>query len=251
MDRRARGRDEDRSDAERRGRMWENPPANIWPVLAGNAHIQLVASSPRPLGCVRFNWLYPPFNNVKIRRAVMMVASQADYMTAFVGDQRLWNECPSFFTCGGPMANNSGSEWLTGKRDYDKETFDGKGGFSQIDYRGESLAAANVTDFAEGETGSYKVNRDCTGSQVINLNVPFVPVGTSHGVIENRFWPIPRTRAQEDRSDLDCDAASAGRLAQSRPGGTALRYFQKGGVLTLRVGPKLGASGLSRVPAGR
>ena len=66
-------------------------------------------------------------------------------------------------------------------------TFDGMGGFSQIDYRGDSLAAANVTDFAQGETGSYKVNRDCTGSQVIDLNVPFVPVGTSHGVIENRF----------------------------------------------------------------
>jgi hypothetical protein len=64
-------------------------------------------------------------------------------------------------------------------------TFDGKGGFSQIDYRGDSLATTGATDFAGGETGSYKVNRDCTGSQVINLNVP-VPTG-SKGVIENRF----------------------------------------------------------------
>ena len=66
-------------------------------------------------------------------------------------------------------------------------TFDGKGGFSQVDYRGDSLATTGATDFSGGETGSYKVNRDCTGSQVINLNVPFVPIGTSHGVIENRF----------------------------------------------------------------
>jgi hypothetical protein len=35
--------------------------------------------------------------------------------------------------------------------------------FSVIDYRGDSIAAANVTDFADAETGSYKVNRDCTG----------------------------------------------------------------------------------------
>src|SRR5439155_25389606 len=64
-------------------------------------------------------------------------------------------------------------------------TFDGKGGFSQVDYRGDSLATTGQTDFSGGETGSYKVNRDCTGSQVINLNVP-VPSG-SKGVIENRF----------------------------------------------------------------
>jgi hypothetical protein len=65
--------------------------------------------------------------------------------------------------------------------------FDGKGGFSQVDYRGDSLRTTGAQDFAGGETGSYKVNPDCTGSQVINLNVPFVPPGTSHGVIENRF----------------------------------------------------------------
>jgi hypothetical protein len=62
----------------------------------------------------------------------------------------------------------------------------GKGGFSQVDYRGDSLALdPSATDFAGGETGWYKVNPDCTGSQVIHLNVP-VPSG-SHGVIENRF----------------------------------------------------------------
>jgi hypothetical protein len=65
--------------------------------------------------------------------------------------------------------------------------FDGKGGFSQVDYRGDSLRTMGAQDFAGGETGSYAVNPDCTGSQVINLNVPFVPIGTSHGVIENRF----------------------------------------------------------------
>jgi hypothetical protein len=38
-----------------------------------------------------------------------------------------------------------------------------------------------------GETGSYTVNLDCTGSQEIKLNAPGVPPGTSHGVIENMF----------------------------------------------------------------
>ena len=58
-------------------------------------------------------------------------------------------------------------------------TFDGKGGFSQIDYRGDSLGLdPNKTDFVGNETGTYAVSRNCTGSQVINLHVI---------VVENRF----------------------------------------------------------------
>ena len=65
-------------------------------------------------------------------------------------------------------------------------TFDGKGGFSQVDYRGDSLTATPpVQNFTGGETGSYHVNSNCTGTQTINLNVPFFPA--SPGVIENRI----------------------------------------------------------------
>ena len=34
-------------------------------------------------------------------------------MTAFVGDPKNWKICPSFFTCGTPMASNAGSAALT------------------------------------------------------------------------------------------------------------------------------------------
>jgi peptide/nickel transport system substrate-binding protein len=121
---------------------WENPPADIWPVLDGSRDIYMVSQSIRPLGCVRFNWLYPPFDNVKMRQAVMMVASQADYMTAFVGDPKLWNVCPGFFTCGGPMENKAGSEWLTGKRDYDKA----KQLIKEAGYNGEKIILMDAVD---------------------------------------------------------------------------------------------------------
>ena len=68
--------------------------------------------------------------------------------------------------------------------------FDGNGGFSQADYRGDSLRTMGARDFARGETGSYTVNPDCTGTQLIHLNVPLppgAPFGASHGEIENRF----------------------------------------------------------------
>jgi hypothetical protein len=66
--------------------------------------------------------------------------------------------------------------------------FDGTGGFTQVDYPADGLLRTPpLTDFRMGETGTYTVNPDCTGSQEIKLNVPGVPPGTSHGVIENMF----------------------------------------------------------------
>jgi hypothetical protein len=63
------------------------------------------------------------------------------------------------------------------------KVFDGKGKFTQRDYIGDSTPA----EFApEGqEKGTYTVNPDCTGSMVINLNVP-VPTGST-GVIHILF----------------------------------------------------------------
>jgi hypothetical protein len=65
--------------------------------------------------------------------------------------------------------------------------YDGKGNRTQIDYIGDSLRTRNTTDFATGETGTYTVNSDCTGTEQIQLNVPNVPPGTSHGVIDSVF----------------------------------------------------------------
>ena len=67
------------------------------------------------------------------------------------------------------------------------KTFDGKGQFTQEDYQGDSLRTAGTTSFRTGETGTYKVKPDCTGSAEIHLNVPGVPAGTSHGVIKIMF----------------------------------------------------------------
>src|SRR5215472_15080858 len=65
------------------------------------------------------------------------------------------------------------------------KVFDGHGNLTQRDYRGNSTPA----EFSPKgqETGTYTVNSDCTGSMVINLNVPGVPAGLSTGVIKIMF----------------------------------------------------------------
>jgi hypothetical protein len=67
------------------------------------------------------------------------------------------------------------------------KVFDGSGKLTQRDYRGDSLRTTGQTDFVPNgqETGTYTVNPDCTGSMVINMNVPNTPA--PHGVLEIRF----------------------------------------------------------------
>ncbi len=122
---------------------YENPPADLWPVLAGNSEVVLAPLDPLGgTGCLRFNFLFPPFDNVKMRQAVLMVTSQADNMTAFVGDPKNWKTCPSFFTCGTPMASNAGSAALTSKRDYDAA----KRLVAEAGYKGEKIILLDAVD---------------------------------------------------------------------------------------------------------
>jgi len=60
-------------------------------------------------------------------------------------------------------------------------TFDGRGGFKQIDYPGNGGTDLGLDEtFRTGQTGSYTVNRNCTGFMTINL-------GATVGVTENAF----------------------------------------------------------------
>jgi len=63
------------------------------------------------------------------------------------------------------------------------KVFDGNGNLTQRDYIGDSVPAAFAP--AGQERGTYRVNSDCTGSMVINLNVPGAP--PPNGVIEILF----------------------------------------------------------------
>jgi peptide/nickel transport system substrate-binding protein len=63
-------------------------------------------------------------------------------MSVLAGDPKNWNICPSFFTCGTPMANIAGSEALTGKRDFDKA----KRLIAEAGYQGEKIVVLDAVD---------------------------------------------------------------------------------------------------------
>jgi peptide/nickel transport system substrate-binding protein len=122
---------------------WENPALDVVPALAANPDIMITDLDPLGImDMLRFNHLHAPFDNVKMRQAVLAVADQADFMTAVAGDQKYWQICASFFTCGTPMASNAGSTALTGKRDFDKA----KKLISEAGYKGEPIVVLDAVD---------------------------------------------------------------------------------------------------------
>jgi peptide/nickel transport system substrate-binding protein len=67
---------------------------------------------------MRFNCIVPPFDNPKLRRAVMAAINQADFMPAIAGDNPDgWRTCYSLFTCGVPGVNEIGKPLMTGPKD--------------------------------------------------------------------------------------------------------------------------------------
>jgi peptide/nickel transport system substrate-binding protein len=91
----------------------ENPSFDILPVLTANKEIKVETLNKlgfQTLG--RMNFLYPPFDNVKVRRAAFLAMNQKDVLDALVGNPEYYKICGAFFVCGTPLASDVGSETL-------------------------------------------------------------------------------------------------------------------------------------------
>src|SRR3984885_4845114 len=91
----------------------EAPPFDILPVLAANSDIKVETLS--KFGFLtggRMNFLYPPFDNVKVRRAPFMALNQKDVLDALVGNPEYYRICGALFICDTPLATDLGSETL-------------------------------------------------------------------------------------------------------------------------------------------
>src|SRR5947207_1382213 len=57
----------------------------------------------------RMNFLLPPFDNVKVRRAALLAMNQKDVLDALVGNPKYYQTCGAFFICDTPLATEEGS----------------------------------------------------------------------------------------------------------------------------------------------
>jgi peptide/nickel transport system substrate-binding protein len=91
----------------------ENPSFDLLPVLTGNKEIKVETLNKlgfQTLG--RMNFLYPPFDNVKVRRAAFLAMNQKNVLDALVGNPEYYKICGAMFVCGTPLATEVGADTL-------------------------------------------------------------------------------------------------------------------------------------------
>src|SRR6185437_4345922 len=122
---------------------WEQMPPDLIPVLAKNKNVKVENIDPLgSMGLLRFNFMYPPFNNQKMRQAVLYALDQNDYVLGIAGSLKNGHACYSFFTCGIPLSSEVGAAPLKGKRDFDKA----KELIKEAGYKGEKIVIIDATD---------------------------------------------------------------------------------------------------------
>jgi peptide/nickel transport system substrate-binding protein len=91
----------------------ETPPFDLLPVLAANKDLKIESLNKLGFQTVgRMNFLYPPFDNVKVRRAALLAINQKDVLDALVGNPKYYVICGAIFVCGTPLETDVGSETL-------------------------------------------------------------------------------------------------------------------------------------------
>ncbi|MGE0224204.1 MAG: ABC transporter substrate-binding protein [Acetobacteraceae bacterium] len=98
---------------------YEQVQPDLIPQLRRNADITIGSANPSGFnGILRFNHLQPPFNNVALRRAVLMAVNQQDYMESITGnDATALKLCKAMFPCGTPYGQETGGSVMTGDLD--------------------------------------------------------------------------------------------------------------------------------------
>jgi peptide/nickel transport system substrate-binding protein len=91
----------------------ELTPFDLVPMLSGNKEIKVDIMNKLGFQSIgRMNFLYPPFDNVKVRRAAFMAINQKDFMNAMIGNDKYFMLCGAIFVCGTPLETNIGSDVL-------------------------------------------------------------------------------------------------------------------------------------------
>ncbi len=88
----------------------EDVPPDLMPQLKDVKGIALKSyGESTNIFTMRMNWLQAPFDNVKVRRAVLAAVYQGDYLAAQIGDETMYKLCGAVLTCKSPYASEDGA----------------------------------------------------------------------------------------------------------------------------------------------
>jgi len=167
---------------------WELVTPDLVPALRKNRDITVNISDPLGwFGFLLLNHAFPPFSDVRARRAILMAIDQADYMRAFVGDDEAMRKpAPGYFTPGTPLYSEEGGEILKGPRDLDAA----RRLLRESGYAGEPIVCMAAQDLPH-----HKVWGDVTLDVLRRLGVTVDYVAVDWGTVVAR-----RAQRKEPRS---------------------------------------------------
>jgi peptide/nickel transport system substrate-binding protein len=89
----------------------ETPQHDLFKVMEADRNIKLVNLNKWGNQYIfRFNELFKPFDNAKIRQAVLYAFNQKDFLDAAIGDPKYYKTCKAMFMCDTPFASTKGFE---------------------------------------------------------------------------------------------------------------------------------------------
>jgi peptide/nickel transport system substrate-binding protein len=100
---------------------WEYPLYDLLPLLRKSANVRVGQRlSTGTYAGIRINHLQPPFNNIKVRQALLLGIDQTEYLRAVAGDPddrnapggRSWAACESVYTCDTTFETDAGNSRL-------------------------------------------------------------------------------------------------------------------------------------------
>ena len=150
---------------------WENPPIDLLPSLTANKSLMVKKLDPYgSIGCLRFNHLIPPFDKAAVRRVVMSVCNQDDFMNAYAGaDPSVISNPAGLFAPGSPYATTVGTE-AVGRQ---KDLAAAKRELAAAGYNGEKVVVLGATSIPPLHAYS-QVSVDLL--RKIGMNVDYVAV---------------------------------------------------------------------------
>ena len=184
----------------------EQPLMDLVPSLQANRALKVEVVETRGLiGFLRFNQIFPPFDNSAIRRAVLKAVNQREFMEAVVGGNAPFDSQCGIFTTGTPLANDAGMEALSGRHSLPalRRELEAAG------YRGEKIVYLEPTDVPR-INAIAEVGADMLRKLGMNVDV----IATDWGTTVQRSV----SRQPPDKGGWHMFAAFSGGWDMSTPG---------------------------------
>jgi peptide/nickel transport system substrate-binding protein len=168
-----------------------------------------VAETKGLIGFLRFNELFPPFDNPAIRRAVLAAVNQKEFMEAVVGSNATYDSHVGFFAPGSEAASDAGMAEMSDNPDLGAI----RKQIEQAGYKGERIVYLSVNDVprinAIAEVGADMLRK-------LGMNVD--EVATDWGTVVQRSV----SRQPLDKGGWSIFASFTGGYDMSNPGSANL-----------------------------